>query len=350
MNFMLSIVILLIFGYLPAYAENPRILVEPLRIVVRGEVKELTNTRGFKMKAQMFVRQKATSVLIDDEVFILQVRIRNYTTENLTVSKDGYLRDEDWRVDVPGLSVGVESDKCKIIRISSEDVEPCRGELRFDDIGPRMARDINLVLRFNGDVQSGDLDFKVGLNPPQSAGTEAEAVWTRPVRIYIDPWPVREFLKFWDEKESWRAQQKDMRDNGKSGMISRHYVSGGGLRIEENYEDGQLNGIRRTYFENGVVKDEEHFRADRLHGERFVYQRNKEMVLYEIYQSGERVSFARFSSFDQRREKKEKIARVRALVAKEYPQLRTELKVELVPHEEELLILPTSDPVPPGAE
>ena len=345
MNVIAIAIIMFLCGHTPAYAERADIQIEPLQIIVKGEVKELVDTHGFKMKSQMFVRQKAKSVAVDDEIFVLRVRVRNYTAENMSVSKDGYLRDEDWVVNIPGFAAGMESDRCKITRISSEDVEPCHGTVRFDDIGPRMARDIDLIMRFTGDIQSGEQDFKVGLKVRRGNGAAEEIVWSRPVSIYVDPWPVREFLKFWTEKEEWRNAQKDMRENRKTGAISRYYLSGG-VRVEENYKDGQLDGVRRTYFENGVIREEEHYRENRLSGERFVYQHNKELVLYEIYNAGERVSFARFSTFDQERDKKEKIARVRALVAKEYPQLGTELKLDLVPPPEDIPASAPDDSAP----
>ncbi|MFA5259706.1 MAG: hypothetical protein WC450_00590 [Candidatus Omnitrophota bacterium] len=338
MNVIMLVIIMLVSGFQPAYAANPRVQIEPRKIVVKGAVKDLTNAQGFKMKSQMFVKQQVDSVPIDDEIFVLQVRVRNYTPGKLSVSKDGYLKDEDWLVDVPGFAVGVESDQCKITRISSEDIEPCQGGIQFDDIGPRMARDINLVLRFTGAVQSGDLDFKVGLKWQPAAGAPEEVVWTRPVNIYVDPWPVRGFLAFWNEKEDWHNKQKEMRDKRGTGLISRYYVSGG-LRVEENYEGGKLSGPRRTYFENGVIKEEEHYRDGRLHGEKFVYQKNKKLTMYEIYLAGERVGFVRFSSFDQKRDQQEKMARVRALMAKEYPQLKPEFKVDLLPPPEKAPVL-----------
>ncbi|HOY08996.1 MAG TPA: hypothetical protein PLB05_02845 [Candidatus Omnitrophota bacterium] len=345
MNILIVVIMILLSGLQPACAANPRVQLEPMKIIVKGVAKDLTKAQGFQMRSQMYVKQKADAVSVDDEVFILQVRIRNYTREKLSVSQDGWLRDDDWLVDIPGLAVSVESDQCKIVRISSEDIDPCQGSVRFEEIGPRMARDMNLVLRFTGAVQSGGGDFKVGLKVKPADGSKEEVVWTRPIGIYIDPWPVREFLMFWNEKEGWRNQQREMRDKKETGLISRYYVPGGGVRVEENYEGGKLNGARRTYFENGVIKEEEHYRDGRLHGEKFVYQRNKKLTMYEIYLAGERVGFVRFSSFDQKRDQQEKMARVRALMAKEYPQLKPDLKVELIPPEERAPALSPELPV-----
>jgi len=326
------IAIILLSGLCPAArAANPSIQIEPRQIIIRNQVRDLTAAQGFQQTSQMFVKRNAQIVPVDDEIFILRVRVRNYTREKLSLTQDGSLYDDDWVVDVPGLAVGVESAECKVTPISSAAIEPCRGSVRFDEIGPRMARDMNLVLRFTGAIQNGPLDFKVGLKVRQTEGAAEEVFWSGPVSVSIDPWPVRQFLMLWNEKEEWKNNQRKMRDEKEAGMISRYYVPGGGLRVEENYEGGQLSGVRKTYFENGVVKEEEHYRDGQLHGERWVYQKNKELILYEIYLSGECLGFARFSSFDQKRDKEEKMARVRAMVTKEYPQMKPDLKVDLVP-------------------
>lgn len=38
-----------------------------------------------------------------------------------------------------------------------------------------------------------------------------------------------------------------------TGKVTGHYKNGQ-LRIEENYEDGKLDGIRNSYYENGLVR------------------------------------------------------------------------------------------------
>ncbi len=363
-------VIIVLLGAVAAFSGQPRVMLTPLSMTVGGDIKSLQDGGSFEISSNMFIKKEPKSFYVNDESFIIRVRITNYGPEEFGFNGAEYLTKEEWVISSPYFVVDLGKPRCEedddLGLGKEEEAKICPPiKIEVEPLSRRSGKDVDLYFNFTEKIQHGKLDLKIGLKAPDARGADEDGViWADPLKLDIDPWPVRSFMKVWEEKTGWANMRKDMRENQRTGLIKRRYLTGE-LMIEENYRNGTLNGTRKFYYKNGVAQEEAEFLDDELHGERFLFQSNKELERFEIYRYGELLGAVRFTPFEIEREKQKKIHSLRARVEKELnppeeesdqsegtpaPSPSTDMTTGATPHTKDASAAPAGNPVPPTGQ
>jgi len=110
---------------------------------------------------------------------------------------------------------------------------------------------------------------------------------------------LKRYYYVWGGKAGIRFEENYQ--NGKLDGLRKTYYGNGNLEAEENYKNGKLDGLRKTYYSNGNLDSESNYKAGKKEGPVKTYYENGNLKEEFIFKEGKAISGFIYNEYDQKR-------------------------------------------------